>query len=84
LATIRLRRIITASAVTVALAATMASPALAAGIRVEGPKATIYQGTVRPAMGSLRDNTGAVHTTTKRTALGALQRSCPRIWALPL
>jgi len=47
LATIRLRRIITASAVTVALAATMASPALAAGIRVEGPKATIYQGTVR-------------------------------------
>jgi len=53
LATIRLRRIITASAVTVALAATMAPPALAAGIRVEGPKATIYQGTVRPATGSL-------------------------------
>jgi len=83
LATIRLRRIITASAVTVALAATMASPALAAGIRVEGPKATIYQGTVRPATGSLRDNTGAVHTTTKHTALGALVRAS-RLKPFPL
>jgi hypothetical protein len=72
LATIRLRRIVTALAVIVALAATAAAPALATPIRVEGPRATIYQGNLVPATGALRDNTGVTHYTTKQTALGAL------------
>jgi hypothetical protein len=71
LATIRLRRIVTALAVLVALAAA-AGPALATPIRVEGPRATIYQGNLTPATGALKDNRGVTHYTTRPTALGAL------------
>jgi hypothetical protein len=49
------------------LALVSVSPAVAAGLRVEAPKGTVFQGTVTPFVGTLRG-----HTTTKSTALGAL------------
>jgi hypothetical protein len=44
-----------------------AGPALAAGIRVEAAKHTVFQGDVTPFKGTLKG-----HKTTKSTALGAL------------
>jgi hypothetical protein len=75
LATIRLRRITATIVALLALAASTAGPASATGIRVEGPRATVYQSNVKPFVGTLRDNQGNPHTTTKRTALGALVRA---------
>jgi len=49
------------------LALSSGSPALAAGLRVEAPGGTVFQGTVTPFVGTLRG-----HTTTQATALGAL------------
>jgi hypothetical protein len=51
------------------LAATLLAPAsaVAAHLRVEGPHRTIFQGRVRPLIGTLKG-----HTTRKATALGAL------------
>jgi len=72
LATIRLRHIVAALAAIAALAAATAGPATAAGIRVEGPRGTVFQGTVRPFVGTLRDTDGTAHTTKQSTALGAL------------
>jgi hypothetical protein len=49
------------------LALSSLAPALAARLRVEAPRGTVFQGQVRPFVGTLRG-----HTTTKSTALGAL------------
>ena len=50
-----------------------AAPAVAqTPIRVENSKSTLFQGSVTPVTGTLKDNTGASHTTAKSTALGAL------------
>ncbi len=70
--TIRLRQVITILVAAAMLTALPAAPAIAAKLRVEGPSRTIYQGSVTPFAGTLRDSGGAGHTTSKRTALGAL------------
>lgn len=72
MATTRLRHIVAAIAAIAALAAATAAPAGAAGIRVEGPRGTVFQGTVRPFVGTLRAADGTAHTTRQSTALGAL------------
>jgi type 1 fimbria pilin len=67
LATDRLRRIIATLVALLVLAAVSAAPALATSLRVEGPGHTVFQGNVKPFVGTLKG-----HTTTQRTALGAL------------
>jgi hypothetical protein len=67
LATNRLRLLFTALTAALLLALSSISPALAAGLRVEAPKGTVFQGPVKPFVGTLRG-----HTTTRPTALGAL------------
>jgi hypothetical protein len=59
-------------AVLVTLAVAFSGSASAAGLRVEGPRGTVFQGNVIPFVGTLRDQDGIPHTTTKSTALGAL------------
>lgn len=70
--TIRLRHVIAILTTVVTLATVSATPAVAAKLRVEGPSRTIYQGAVTPFAGTLRDADGVPHTTSRRTALGAL------------
>jgi hypothetical protein len=67
LATNRLRLMFAALLAAMLLALVSVSPAVAAGLRVEAPKGTVFQGSVTPFVGNLRG-----HTTTKSTALGAL------------
>jgi Domain of unknown function (DUF4430) len=67
LATNRLRRIIATLVALLALAAVSAPAAVATSLRVEGPAHQIFQGRVKPFIGTLRG-----HTTSKPTALGAL------------
>ena len=59
-------------AVLITLAVALTGSAAAAGLRVEGPRGTIFQGNVRPYVGTLRDQDGIRHTTAQSTALGAL------------
>lgn len=68
----RIRFTVAFLAALVTLAVASASPALAAGLRVEGLHATIFQGNVTPFVGTLHDQDGATHTTRQPTALGAL------------
>jgi hypothetical protein len=72
LANHRLRATAAVIAALIALAIGAAPAAAQTPIRVENSKATLFQGSVTPAAGTLRDNTGAAHTTAKSTALGAL------------
>jgi hypothetical protein len=67
LAIVRFRQLLAALAVTLSMALLSAGPAIAATIRVEAPKATVFQGSVTPFKGTLQG-----HTTKKSTALGAL------------
>jgi hypothetical protein len=67
LATNRLRLLFAALAAAMLLALSSVAPALAAGLRVEAPKGTVFQGSVKPFVGTLQG-----HTTTRATALGAL------------
>jgi hypothetical protein len=67
LATNRLRLLFAALTAAMLLALSSVSPALATGLRVEAPRGTVFQGKVKPFVGTLRG-----HTTTKSTALGAL------------
>jgi hypothetical protein len=67
LATDRLRRIIATLVALLVLASVSAAPALATSLRVEGPGHTVFQGNVKPFVGTLKG-----HTTTQSTALGAL------------
>ena len=63
----RLRRITAAIVALLALAGVSAPAALATSLRVEAPTHTVFQGRVKPFIGTLKG-----HTTTKPTALGAL------------
>ncbi len=67
MATNRLRLLFTALTAALLLALSSVAPALAAGLRVEAPKGTVFQGHVKPFVGTLQG-----HTTTKPTVLGAL------------
>jgi hypothetical protein len=67
LATNRPRPIIATLVALLALSATSVPPAAATSLRVEGPTHTIFQGRVKPFVGTLKG-----HTTTHKTALGAL------------
>jgi hypothetical protein len=67
LATNRLRRITATLVALLALAALSAPAAVATSLRVEGPAKQVFQGRVKPFVGTLKG-----HTTTKKTALGAL------------
>jgi hypothetical protein len=60
-------------ALLVAAASVAAAPALAAGLRVEGPSHTVFQGRAKPFVGILKG-----HTTTKPTALGTLVTAARR------
>ena len=68
----RLRATAAVIAALIALAIGAAPAAARTPIRVENSKATLFQGSVTPVTGTLKDNTGASHTTAKSTALGAL------------
>lgn len=68
----RLRVTAAAIAALIALAISAAPAAAETPIRVEDSKATLFQGSVTPFTGTLKDNTGASHATGKSTALGAL------------
>ena len=68
----RLRAIAAIIAALIVLAISAAPAAAETPIRVENSKATLFQGSVTPATGTLKDNTGASHTTSQSTALGAL------------
>ena len=68
----RLRATAAVIAAVIVLAISAAPAAAQTPIRVENSKATLFQGSVTPVTGTLRDNTGASHTTSKSTALGAL------------
>ena len=68
----RLRATAAVIAALIALAIGAAPAAAQTPIRVENSKATLFQGSVTPVTGTLKDNTGASHTTAKSTALGAL------------
>jgi len=72
LANHRLRATAAVIAALIALAIGAAPAAARTPIRVENSKATLFQGSVTPVTGTLKDNTGASHTTAKSTALGAL------------
>jgi hypothetical protein len=72
LANHRLRATAAVIAALIALAIGAAPAAAQTPIRVENSKATLFQGSVTPVTGTLKDNTGASHTTAKSTALGAL------------
>ena len=63
----RLRLIVVTVVAALLMAALAAAPALATGLRVEAPHRTVFQGQVKPFVGTLRG-----HTTTEPTALGAL------------
>src|SRR5262249_56651106 len=56
-----------------AIAAVSAPAAVATGLRVEGPRHQVFQGRVKPFVGTLKG-----HTTTKKTALGALVTAARR------
>jgi hypothetical protein len=73
LAANRLRRIIATLVALLALAAVSAPAAVATSLRVEGPAHRIFQGRVKPFVGTLKG-----HTTTKKTALGALVTAARR------
>jgi len=62
----RLRPVIAALAALV-LFALSAAPAMAAHLRVEGPKTSLWQAPTKPFVGTIKG-----HTTTKQTALGSL------------
>ena len=49
-----------------------AAAASATPVRVEGPRGNVFQGTVTPFVGTLKDQDGVSHTTREVTALGAL------------
>ena len=68
----RLRATAAVIAAVIVLAISAAPAAAQTPIRVENSKATLFQGSVTPVTGTLKDNTGASHTTSKSTALGAL------------
>ena len=68
----RLRATAAVIAALIALAIGAAPAAAQTPIRVENSKATLFQGSVTPVTGTLKDNNGASHTTAKSTALGAL------------
>lgn len=73
----RLRLIVATAAVTAAAALLGAAPAGAAvhvDLRVEAPAERLFQGTVVPVTGTLRDAEGVAHTTATPTPLGALVR----------
>ena len=72
MATHRLRATAAIIAALIALAISAAPAAAQTRTRVEGSKTTLFQGEVTPVTGTLKDNTGASHTTQKSTALGAL------------
>jgi len=72
LANHRLRATAAVIAALIALAIGAAPAAAQTPIRVENSKATLFQGSVTPVTGTLKDNTGVSHTTAKSTALGAL------------
>jgi len=72
LANHRLRATAAVIAALIALAIGAAPAAAQTPIRVENSKSTLFQGSVTPVTGTLKDNTGASHTTAKSTALGAL------------
>jgi hypothetical protein len=74
LATDRLRRIIASLVVLLVLAAVSVPSALATSLRVEGPGHTVFQGKVKPFVGTLKG-----HTTTQKTALGALVTASRRV-----
>ena len=63
----RLRLIVVITAAALLVAALAAAPAYATGLRVEAPHRTVFQGQVKPFVGTLHG-----HTTTQQTALGAL------------
>ncbi|MDX6534228.1 MAG: hypothetical protein QOF68_1972 [Gaiellales bacterium] len=67
MATVRLRQLLAALAVTLSMVLLSAGPAFATAIRVEAPKDTVFQGSVTPFKGTLQGK-----KTTKNTALGAL------------
>ncbi|MFL6112231.1 MAG: hypothetical protein ACJ786_12885 [Catenulispora sp.] len=63
----RLRRITATIVALLVLAGASAPAALATSLRVEAPTRTIFHGRVKPFVGTLKG-----HTTTRKTALGAL------------
>lgn len=66
-------RLLTAATVVLTLALLIsAAAAWATPVRVEGPRGNIFQGTVTPFVGTLKDQNGVSHKTTRTTALGAL------------
>jgi Domain of unknown function (DUF4430) len=73
LAANRLRRITATLVALLALAGASAPAALATSLRVEAPTRTVFQGRVKPFVGTLKG-----HTTTKKTALGALVTAARR------
>lgn len=68
----RLRLLTVATVLTTLALLISAAAAWATPVRVEGPRGNIFQGTVTPFVGALKDQDGVVHRTTKTTALGAL------------
>lgn len=66
------------SAALVALLLPAAAAADVVELRVEGPRDTVFQGSVRPLTGDLTDQDGNVHTTARETPLGALLRASDR------
>ena len=70
----RLRLIVVTVVAALLMAALAAAPALATGLRVEAPHRTVFQGQVKPFVGTLRG-----HTTTKPTALGAVVTASRRV-----
>jgi hypothetical protein len=74
LAANRLRRITATIVALLALAGASVPAALATSLRVEGPTHQVFQGRVRPFVGTLKG-----HTTTKKTALGALVTAARRV-----
>lgn len=69
----RLRRITATIVALLALAGASIPAALATSLRVEAPARTIFHGRVKPFVGTLKG-----HTTTHRTALGALVTAARR------
>jgi hypothetical protein len=69
----RLRRTIVTLVALLAVAAASAPSAVATSLRVEAPTHTVFQGRVKPFVGTLKG-----HTTTKKTALGALVTAARR------
>jgi hypothetical protein len=72
LANFRPRLLIAATVLATLALLIAAAAAQATPVRVEGPRGNVFQGTVTPFVGTLKDQNGVSHSTKQVTALGAL------------